>query len=84
MDEGGVSVFPNWPKYSPDLNPQENVWAWTETAVRKKESARDTFEAFQQKVLKTCKEYPYGDKLIGGMAKRMKLLVDLSGANIGK
>jgi hypothetical protein len=35
-------------------------------------------------VLKACKDYPFGGKLVGSMAKRMKLLLDKKGANIGK
>ena len=84
MASAGISLLKDWPGYSPDLNPKENVWAWAEPAIRKKEVAKDSFEDFQQKVLKTCKEYPYGHKLVGGMAKRMKLLVSSNGANIGK
>ena len=26
MEEKGIRVFPHWPKYSPDVKPQENVW----------------------------------------------------------
>ncbi len=37
MKEVGISVLPRWPKYSPDLNPQENIWAWAETRLRKNE-----------------------------------------------
>ena len=32
----GIKPMPGWPKYSPDLNPQENVWSWAEQALRKK------------------------------------------------
>ena len=84
MQAGGITVFPKWPGYSPDLNPQENVWAWTEPDLRKSENLRDTFETFQGRLLKTCKAYPHGHKFIEGMAKRMRLVIDKEGANIGK
>ena len=84
MRECGISVLPNWPKYSPDLNPQENVWGWAEEHLRTIEKDSDSFDAFKDKVLKACKAYPYGNKLIGGMAKRVRLLVLREGANIGK
>ena len=84
MREGGVKVFPKWPGFAPDLNPQENVWAWTEPDLRKGEKLRDTFETFQQRFLKTCKAYPDGRKLIAGMPKRMRLVIDKDGANIGE
>jgi hypothetical protein len=84
MQIGGITVFPKWPGYSPDLNPEENVWAWSEPDLRKNEKPRDSFEVFQQRLLKTCKAYPDGHKLIAGMPKRMRLVVDKEGANIGK
>ena len=31
----GIKPMHGWPKYSPDLNPQENVWSWAEKALRK-------------------------------------------------
>jgi len=84
MTEVGLSCLPKWPGYSPDLNPQENVWAWAEETLRDDEKDNDSFEVFQGRVLKACREYPFGGKLVGSMAKRMKLLLDKKGANIGK
>ena len=71
-----ISVMPDWPKYSPDLNPQENVWAWAEKNLRDNESARDTFRTFKNRAVKAVKAYPAGQKLIPSMAKRcFKVLV---------
>ena len=84
MQVGGITVFPKWPGYSPDLNPQENVWAWAEPDLRENEKLRDTFEVFQERLLKTCKAYPHGRKLMDGLPKRMRLVVDREGRNIGK
>ena len=84
MAEVGLSCLPKWPGYSPDLNPQENVWAWAEETLRDDEKDMDSFEAFQKRVLKSCRAYPFGGKLVGSMAKRMKLLLEKEGANIGK
>ena len=39
---------------------------------------------FLGRVLKACRAYPFGGKLVGSMAKRMKLLLEKEGANIGK
>ena len=52
MKDNGISLLPGWPKYSPDLNPQENVWAWAEPYLRTFERNRDNFSTFQQKTLK--------------------------------
>jgi hypothetical protein len=84
MKVGKMAVFPNWPGYSPDLNPQENVWAWCEPDLRKHEKMHDTFETFQKRLLTTCKSYTDGHKLIAGMPKRMRLVIDREGRNIGK
>ena len=84
MKEIGLTVLPNWPTYSPDLNPQENVWAWAEEHLREKEANGDSLEAFTKRVVAACRAYPHADKLVGGMAKRVKLLFEKHGGNVGK
>ena len=66
------------------MNPQENVWAWAEERLRVKEKKTDTFDTFQYRVLDACNAYPHGEALLGGMAKRIKKLLERDGANIGK
>ena len=34
LAEFGICPMADWPKHSPDMNPQENVWSWTEKALR--------------------------------------------------
>ena len=53
-----ITALPHWPKYSPDLNPQENLWAWAEPKLREKEKAKDTFASFGDKVVATALSYP--------------------------
>ena len=78
-----ITVLPGWPKYSPDMNPQENVWKGAEVELRKLEDkdADVSFEAFQKHVLKAVKAVP-GAKLNPSMARRMKEVVEAQGAMI--
>jgi hypothetical protein len=69
-----------WPKYSPDLNPQEQVWAWAEPQLRRLETGTDAFPVWQKKILKAVHAYPSKEKLIPSMARRCKALVERSGA----
>ena len=47
--EWNITVEPHWPKYSPDLNPQENVWSRAEPDLRELEDGYDEFEPWQKK-----------------------------------
>jgi hypothetical protein len=80
--EHNIRSLPGWPKYSPDLNPQENVWAWSEKDLRKREKPTDTFPTFKKKVLKSVLAYPDQAKLklVPSMAKRCKALLQSKGA----
>lgn len=79
MAKHGIKNMPGWPGYSPELNPQENVWGWAEPHLRDMESGKDTFETFQKLVLKAVREYPAHKKLVGGMTKRCKDTLDREG-----
>lgn len=74
-----VSVVPNYPPHSPDLNPIENVWSWVQRKVQEK--ACGTFEEFKHEVIKTFKELPKQmiDNLYGSMVKRMAAVVQNGG-----
>ena len=82
----GITILPCWPKYSPALNPQENVWPWSEKALRKLERPSDSFEKFQTKVLKAVQAYPKtsAKKLIRSIAKRVRKVISLKGGMCGK
>ena len=76
----GITILPTWPKYSPDLNPQENVWAWAENRLRELEKATTSFPNWQQLCLKAVKAYPSKEKLVGALAKRVEMLLDRKGS----
>ena len=82
MAELGIQVLPNWPGYSPDLNPQENVWAWAEDEFREHELKSDAFDDFKKRVIKAVRNYPSGEKLVKSMTERMQEVVGLKGAMI--
>ena len=56
--EFGLEVLSDWPMYSPDLNPQENVRVWVEKALRKEEHASDSFLKFTKKLLVVARRFP--------------------------
>ena len=72
LAEFGLEPMAEWPKYSPDLNPQENVWSWVEQALRKEERKSDSFPVFCRKLLRVAKRYPSAVALIPSMQKRMQ------------
>ena len=82
MAECGITVLQGWPSYSPDLNPQENVWSWAEDRLRDTETDTDSFGQFQMKALRAVCDYPTASaaKLVPGMAKRLQEVIELKGA----
>ena len=80
----GIRVLPKWPAHSPDLNPQEHVWAWVEGRLRKAEKKGDTLSVFKRRIVEVAKAYPNKAGLIHSMAKRVAKCLKRKGANIGQ
>ena len=84
MAELGIQVLANWPAYSPDLNPQENVWPWIEKHLRDAEQMGDSIGVFKQRITRAAAAYPNAERLVASMSKRMRECVHRQGAMIGK
>lgn len=80
MKDNNIAVLPAWPKYSPDLNPQENVWAWSENKLRELETSRTAFSTWQRKCVQAVQAYPSKHKLIPSLAKRVAMVLEKKGA----
>ena len=78
-----ITVEP-WPKYSPELNPQEHVWAGAEPELRKSEDGHESFEDWKKLLVPAVKAYPACKKLIPSMAKRVQMCLDNEGQMIRK
>ena len=83
LQEAGIRVLPEWPPYSPDLNPQENVWPWLETKLRESEQATDDFPKFLQRLKMVAKRYPNPEGLIPSMEQRVSDCLAQRGGSIG-
>ena len=79
MAASNITLLPNWPKYNPDLNPQEHVWSWAETHLRELEDGKQSFETFQKLVVKAVRAYPFSKKLVGTMARKCATIIERSG-----
>ena len=76
----GIEVLPNWPSYSPDLNPEENIWPWVLRQLRNRQHYTTSFAAFKAKVLSLVRAFPGKEKLIGSMAARLQQCKERQGA----
>ena len=47
----GIEVLPSRPAYSPDLNPEENIWPWVLRQLRNRKHYTTSFVVFTAKVL---------------------------------
>lgn len=79
----GIEILSGWPKYSPELNPQENVWPIAERILRKKEgNGGESFEQFQKWVLESVRAYPGKKNLVGAMVNKVEECLETHGQYI--
>ena len=79
-DRFGIEVLPNWPAYSPDLNPEENIWPWVLRQLRNRTHYTTSFAAFKAKVLSLVRAFPGKEKLTVPMTARLQLCIEWQGA----
>ena len=81
---GLVTVLPNWPPHSPDLNPVENVWAIVDRVVQTK--ACKTLKEWEAAINAEFAAFPKATAtaMFDGMKDRMKAVLDMEGDWIGK
>ena len=80
MREHGISVLSGWPKYCPDLDPQENVWSKAEPFLRQSETGKEPFDEWKLKLLPAIYRYPTPEKLVGSMENRIRQCLERQGA----
>ena len=75
----GIEVLPNWPPYSPDLNPEEHVWAWVLEQLQRPEHETTSFAAFTAKLVSLVHAYPGKAKLVASMSGRLDQCIKRKG-----
>jgi hypothetical protein len=78
-----ITVLPNWPPSSPDLNPIENVWAIVQARVNRR--GPETFEDFKAAVIQELKGLSQQtiSKLYASMKGRIHAVLSRGGNRTG-
>ena len=80
LEECGIKLLQPWPAYSPDLNPQENVWPWLGKTLRRDERDTDSLGTFRTRLTRLATQYPNPEGLIASMPGRIATCLQKHGA----
>jgi hypothetical protein len=71
----GIEAVPRWPANSPDINPEENAWAWMKAFVEKR--APRSEPALRQAIIDAWAAFPVEDTvtLIDSIPRRLALVI---------
>lgn len=81
--DNNISVVPNWPANSPDLNPIENIWGMMKLEVYRKQY--NTFDEFKAAVEAAWQRIPVTtlQNCMRSMPRRIAKVIKLKGRYIG-
>ena len=80
LDEFGILLSAGLASEFPDLNPQENVWPWLGSALRKQELTTESSAVFRARLTRLAAKYPSPKKLIASMPNRTAACLAKGGA----
>jgi len=77
-----ITLLPNWPPNSPDLNPIENVWGIVQREVDA--VGCSNFDQFEAMVIQKLQSFPQKTlkKLVNSMKRRVELVIEANGDKI--
>ena len=82
LKQQGIDCI-EWPPYSPDLNPIENIWAYLKKQVEKENAT--AVEELKEAVVKCWQEIPHSlcTKLVQSIPRRLNAIVQSRGCMTG-
>jgi len=77
MKDNNISVI-DWPSYSPDINPIENLWSIVKRKLKEKTLTKDNFDASIKETIDNI-DLSIIYNMISNMHVRLQKIIDLNG-----